>query len=207
MTKRTRPAYFRKCYCNQGRNLAFYLPGKYFLEYARKVLTRLVSIPYRSCMTVPQLDHVLQRMQKTLEEKSQRIYTLNDELIELQPKYDRFLEVARQLESDQDLVYKLRTVLASENASEDGKEKSGYKLWEMIEIYLRFVREAQIANIAHYLAWIGMTTSVQAIDSAVRTHPERFVIESRSREKFIRLKGEQYASASTRPTTTTKPRK
>ena len=201
MTKRTRPAYFRKCHCDQGRNLAFYLPGRYFLEYARKVLTALVSIQYRSCMTVPQLDHVLQRMQKTLEEKSQRVYTLNDELIELQPKYDRFLEVARQLETDQDLVYKLRAVLASPDASKDGKEKSGYKLWEMIEVYLRFVREAQIANIAHYLAWIGMTTSVQAIDSAVCTHSERFVIERRGREKFIRLRGEQRAPTSTRSTT------
>jgi len=47
-----------------------------------------------------------------------------------------------------------------------------------------------------------MTTSVQAIDSAVRTHPERFVIERRSRENFIRLEGEQYAPASTRPTAT-----
>jgi hypothetical protein len=140
-------------------------------------------------MTVPQLGHVLQRMQKTLEEKRRHVDGLNDELVELQPKYDRFLKVERELEEDQDLVYKLMAVLVSPDASDDGKEKAGFKLWQMIEVYLRYVREAQVVNIAHFLEWIGMTTTPQAIDSAVNTHPERFRVEKRGREKFIALVG------------------
>ena len=197
--KSNRPRYFRKCLCGHGKNLAFYLSGAYFLSLTRTLLTDLASIQYASCVAIPQLDHVLQRMTKALEDKSRRVYALNDELIELQPKYDRFLEVARQLERDQDLVYKLRAALAPSNkAGEDDREKGGYKLWEMIEVYLRYVREAQIGNIAHFLEWIGLTNNRQAIDSAVVTHPERFRIEKRGREKYISLREEVDAPATKR---------
>jgi hypothetical protein len=196
---RTSPSYFRKCYCGQGRNLAFYLPAQYFLTKATNRLTRLASIQYRCCVAVPQLDHVLQRMQKALEEKSKRVYALNDELIELAPKYDRFLEVNRQMERDQDLIDKLRAVLASPHKMDlDEREKGGYKLWELIEVYLRYVREAQVGNIAHFLEWIGLTSNRQAIESAINTHPETFDIEKRGRDKYISLREENDAPATTR---------
>jgi hypothetical protein len=193
---RTSPSYFRKCHCGQGQNLAFYLPAKYFLGVATSLLTRLASIQYRCCVAVPQLDHVLQRMQKALEEKSKRVYTLNDELIELAPKYERFLEVNRQMERDQDLIDKLSAVLASPNKMDlDEREKGGYKLWELIEVYLRYVREAQVGNIAHFLEWIGLTSNRQAIESAINTHGETFKIDKRGREKYISLQEENDAAS------------
>jgi hypothetical protein len=197
---RTSPSYFRKCHCAHGRNLAFYLPAKYFLDKATKLLTVIASIQYRCCVAVSQLDHVLQRMQKALEEKSKRVYALNDELIELAPKYERFLEVNRQMERDQDLIDKLRAVLASPHKMDlDERGKGGYKLWELIEVYLRYVREAQVGNIAHFLEWIGLTSNRQAIESAINTHKETFEIEKRGREKFISLREENNA-----PSTKTK---
>ena len=143
-------------------------------------------------MAVPQLDHVLQRMKGALKDKERTITTLNTELIELQPKYDRFLDVAKQLNNDQDLVYKLRAILARSNTVKDDdiRENGGVKLWEVIEVYLRYAREAQIANIEYFLNWAGLKANRQAIESAVKTHPEVFRQEKHGREKFISLKGE-----------------
>ena len=191
---RTSPSYFRKCLCANGQNLAFYRPAKYFLDKATRLLTHLASIQYRCCVAVPQLDHVLRRMEKTLEDKTKGVYALNEELIELAPKYERFLEVNRQMERDQELIDKLRVVLASPHKMDlDEREKGGYKLWELIEVYLRYVREAQVGNIAHFLEWIGLTSKRQAIESAINTHPEMFRIEKRGREKYVSLKGETSA--------------
>ena len=195
----TSPSYFRKCLCGEGRNLAFYLPGKFFLGIATKFLTSLASIHYRSCiMAAPQVHHVIQRMQKALDEESSRLDTLNDELVTLQPSYDRFLEVARQMERKQDLANKLRVALAKKRDI-GSQEKESYPLWEMIAVYLRFVNRARVSEIADYLDWIEFTNNRQAIESAINTHREHvFHVDKNGREKFISLEGESDAATTKR---------
>ncbi len=61
-------------------------------------------------------------------------------------------------------------------------------LWEHIAQYLRFVPEAQMHDILEFLGVLGIDTKRQAIESAIRTHPDTFRTKKRGRDKFISLK-------------------
>lgn len=62
-------------------------------------------------------------------------------------------------------------------------------LWEHVRSYLRFVPESQVGEIVEFLEWVGIETSRQAVESAVKTHRKVFQVKPRGRERFVSLKG------------------
>jgi hypothetical protein len=58
-------------------------------------------------------------------------------------------------------------------------------LWEHVEQYLRIVPEAQVNEILGVLERLGIVASRQAIESAVRTHPDVFGTRKRKSEKYF----------------------
>jgi hypothetical protein len=62
-------------------------------------------------------------------------------------------------------------------------------LWEHVRSYLRFVSESQVGEIVEFLEWVGIETSRQAVESAIKTHGKVFQVKKRGRERFVSLKG------------------
>ncbi|MGA8152207.1 MAG: hypothetical protein WB952_14740 [Terriglobales bacterium] len=62
-------------------------------------------------------------------------------------------------------------------------------LWEHVQNYLRFVPESQVNEIVEFLGWVGIETSRQAVESAIKTHGKVFQVKKRGRERFVSLRG------------------
>jgi hypothetical protein len=68
--------------------------------------------------------------------------------------------------------------------------KASPKLWEALETYLACVGEATISDFRGFLIYVdsNLRPSLQAVDSAVKTHSDLFDEVHNGREKLIRLK-------------------
>lgn len=63
-------------------------------------------------------------------------------------------------------------------------------LWEHIAHYLRVVPEAQAAEILTFFRCMGIKTTRQAIEGAIRLHPKVFGVRKRGRERYFYRKDE-----------------
>src|SRR5207237_10419454 len=60
-------------------------------------------------------------------------------------------------------------------------------LWEVLEVYLMFADEAQVADILAFLELLGYRATRQAIESTVKTHKDKFLIRKDGWDRFISL--------------------
>lgn len=67
--------------------------------------------------------------------------------------------------------------------------KSQLPLWEAMREYLSYVPEARIGEMEEFFQGIGFAEgNRQAIESALKRHPETFKTRKQKREKYIALK-------------------
>jgi hypothetical protein len=70
-----------------------------------------------------------------------------------------------------------------------GDVRKTVKVWEMLEEYLAAAGESTYAQFRSFLMYLNIEEPTsQAIDSAIRTHPEIFEERFEGREKLVRLR-------------------
>jgi len=149
---------------------------------ATKLLQLISDFGYDPSVTEP-IAQTLKAMQQRVEYETRQLEAVNAEMAELLEKHLRYEELAEIDLSKSRLLYRLTTIL------EKSKRLKELKLWEVLEVYLSFVKEAQVADILGFFEWIGYESSRQAVESVIRTHKSRFRVRKDGWDRFISLAG------------------
>ncbi|MFI5089210.1 MAG: hypothetical protein ACHP7P_04035 [Terriglobales bacterium] len=151
---------------------------------ATKLLQLLSDSEYDARVTEP-IAQTLKAMKQRVEYEARQLKAIESEMATLLEKHLRYEELAQMDISKSQLLSKLRTIL------EKTPHLKYLKLWEVLEVYLSFVKEAQVADILGFLGWIGYESSRQAIESTVKTHKHRFTVRKDGWDRFISLAGKE----------------
>ena len=158
---------------------------------------------------------VFDRAVATLVLDANRLKTLADEMRALSSGYNRYLALQREAESHEASSKRLVGLLGDKGLEvaqdENGiirseveaypdamKVRDGLPLWELVAQYLRFVPEAQVGDILSFFDWMAIEVSRQAVEAAINSHLTVFAVRKKDREKFISLKGAQFATSTKR---------
>ena len=156
---------------------------------ATKLLQLISSFEYDASVTEP-INRILKAMRQRVEYEQKQLAAIDVERAELEDKYQRYRELYESESSKSQLLMKLQAIVGR---TDNLKRIS---LWEILEVYLTFVPEAQVADILGFFEWIGYKTTRQAVESIVKTHKHRFAVRKDGWDRFISLarKGNDAAS-------------
>jgi hypothetical protein len=94
-------------------------------------------------------------------------------------------ESGRILEEEEDLARAINQTLTFSPT----QLRERLSLWEAMREYLQYVPEARIAEMEDFFSAVKMSNANrQAMESALKRHPETFKIRKDGREKYISLK-------------------
>ena len=163
-------------------NLLYGLVMPLLTDAQRAIKQRLVA----ACERVQEL----RTEQKTLASAYERYNLLQRELKQQEKRIDRLagligpnLFLAAELEDNSSLI--IDTVETHTTIDQLRNELS---LWEAMVEYLAYAEEARIQDVQTFLEGFKITASREAIESALKRHPETFKARKRGGTKFISLK-------------------
>jgi hypothetical protein len=157
---------------------------------ATKLLQSLSGFDYDASVTEP-ISRTLKAMKQRVEYETRQLQSIGEEMARLLEKHLRYEELAEIDQSKSRLLFKLSSIL------EKTPHLKNLKLWEVLEVYLSFVKEAQVADILGFLEWAGYESSRQAIESTVKTHKSRFRVRKDGWDRFIALAGKDTDASAT----------
>ena len=168
---------------------------------ASNLLHHLHIICYSGAVMEP--ESVRKMMATRLLHEGQRIRDIEEQMAELAPTYNQYVDLRDQLASHTASRERLRGILAEDEypnlphdvqkeAVKDWEEdhclRAELELWEIVQEYLRFVPEAKTRDLLDFFEHIDIKTSRQALEAAVKSRPDRFVIRKKKGENLVRLK-------------------
>ena len=173
---------------------------------AKNILDSVAALCFN--MNVARAIDVLTRIRGALTVDAARMKELSLQMEKHADGYNRYLALQRESleheKSAQGLMALLGpkafvSVMTDDKTDAIGEEvdispsprelRDKASLWEHVHNYLRFVPESQVNEIVEFLKWVGIETSRQAVESAIKTHGRVFQVKKRGRERFISLKG------------------
>jgi hypothetical protein len=164
-------------------------------EISNKAAIRLLHIidklEYDASVTEP-ISQILKAMKQRVEYEAKQLKTIENEMEELAGQYHRYGELRDTASSKARLLDKMEAVIGKTN------HLQYLKLWELLELYLSFVSEAQVADILGFFEWIGYKSNRQAIESTIKTHNSRFAVRKDGWDRFISLARKEPNAASTK---------
>ena len=150
---------------------------------------------------------VLLQMKKRLAHECQRIQSARQEMAKIADKYNRYIDLYAEQERRMQRVQRIGAMLEGDNKLVDAIEQDRSEviirtiepmtwpgsdelpLWETMKEYLLYAKEARIEEIVTFLLGLKIkTANRQAIESALKKHPETFGTRKRGHEKHIFLK-------------------
>jgi predicted S18 family serine protease len=155
-------------------------------------VTSLATYLYRSCI-VARLTDVTNAIKHRLEYEQSRLADVTAEMENLAAAYNRFRDLKEESEKQQESIKRLSLVfdmLKVKNPAPNAPMAAayGYSLWEIMETYLQFAEKTKVGEILEFLQWIKFTTTRQAVESAITTHPRVFRTTKDGWEKYVSLK-------------------
>lgn len=161
---------------------------------ARIVLQLLSVLLQNESVTMP-ISKVLNAMRRRVEYEEKQFDAIESEMESLEEAFCRYRDLEETISQKAGLIDRLQRIL---DEHERRSELQDLKLWEVLEVYLMFANEAQIADILAFLEFLGYHTTRQAIESTVKTHKSRFLIRKEGWDRFISLvKGKENNASST----------
>ena len=155
-------------------------------------------------------------MKQRLVHECERLQAIQKEKTDLAAAYNRFLDLTEEQARREVRMQRIVAVLGkteyyrmvqtepvnepdapngpltSQMIMEPDSLRENLALWEAMKEYLHYVPEARIVEIEEFLCYpfgVGMEgANRQAIESALKRHPETFKTRKKGREKFISLK-------------------
>ncbi|MGB8947838.1 MAG: hypothetical protein WCC05_02410 [Candidatus Sulfotelmatobacter sp.] len=157
---------------------------------AIKLLHILSEYEYDESVTEP-ISQILKAMKRRVEYEAQQLRALEDEAESLAAAHHRYEEVYDLGRSKAHLLDRLEAMIGKSD------HLKHVKLWEILELYLSFVPEAQVADILGFFEWIGYKSNRQAIESTIKTHKDTFAVRKEGWDRFISLARKEKDAAST----------
>lgn len=148
---------------------------------------------------------VIAEMERSLTHEEAELAALEKSLKPLTEGYRKYMDVRDRIQARMKTIEKLTALVGygltpdtqgAEGESPEAEEvvnrsfehRRNLELWEAIVQYLRFQNEAQVGDILEFFEAVGIKTSRQAVEAAIKAHPRVFRTQKRKREKFISLK-------------------
>jgi hypothetical protein len=132
----------------------------------------------------------LRTEQKTLASAYERYNILQRELKQQEKRIDRLagligpkLFLAAEIEDTSDVIIDM-----VETHTTIDQLRNELSLWEAMVEYLAYAEEARIQDIQTFLESFGFTASREAVESALKRHPETFKTKKRGGTKLVSLK-------------------
>jgi hypothetical protein len=160
-------------------------------------------------LSVPDLFDVVTSMKGRLKHECNRLTEIGKEMEPLASAYYRFIDLEKERAMREKRVQRLVAVLGKQtsdvlkqDSAPDYPISGGIAfavdypreelpLWEAMKEYLHYVREARIAEMESFFGsvfGVDFPANRQAIESALKRHPETFKVRKNKREKFISLR-------------------
>ncbi|MGB8771526.1 MAG: hypothetical protein WCC92_18075 [Candidatus Korobacteraceae bacterium] len=158
---------------------------------AIKLLHIFETFEYDDSVTEP-ISQILKAMKQRVEYEARQLKMMDAELEQLAEAYHRYEDLSEASQAKARLLDRLEAILGKT------KHLQYLKLWEVLELYLNFVPEAQVADILGFLEWVGYKSTRQAIESTVKTHNTRFAVRKEGWDRFISLARKETNAAATR---------
>ncbi len=157
---------------------------------------------------VPDLFDIAESMRQRLMHECKRLTIVRNDMKAVAEAYNHFVDLReeqlrrekrikriigvlgptehrRMMEEDMEPDYPLST--ASTTPAKELREQVA--LWEAMKEYLQYVPEARIAEMEGFFANADMpNANRQAMESALKRHPETFKVRKDKRDKYISLK-------------------
>lgn len=158
---------------------------------------------------MPLLTDALDALKQQLASECQRVQTIRSEKKKYADAYNRYVVLQKELQERAMKIDELAGMLGPEGVLEAEKEDSSdaigetievhtaisqlrleLPLWKAIRWYVSYVGEARINDVLLFLHALGIKDANRnSVESALRKHPESFVMRKAKREKYISLKG------------------
>jgi hypothetical protein len=156
-------------------------------SFVDKVISRL----YR--LVVPQGFDIAEQMKQRLMHEGKRIQVIRDEMKKLAESYNRYVDLQNEWNRREKRIRRIAAVLVEDSGQLMIPAKhlrEELPLWEAMKEYLQYVPEARIAELEAFFEGVMTMDNAnrQAIESALKRHPEAFKTRKNKREKFISLR-------------------
>jgi hypothetical protein len=158
-------------------------------------------------LVMPLLTDAQRAIKQRLVAACERVRELRTEQKALASAYERYNLLQRELKQQEKKIDRLAGLigpnlfLAAESEDNSGliidtvethttidQLRNELSLWEAMVEYLAYAEEARIQDVQTFLEGFKITASREAIESALKRHPETFKARKRSGTKFISLK-------------------
>jgi hypothetical protein len=128
---------------------------------------------------------------------------IHDEMKKLSDTYFRYCDLRRERERVRTLIVRIHGVLGKYSppvSPEFGKEIShqplmsdetrrDLKIWEILELFLSAKEgKSSVRDFQGFLSFMEIDATPQAVESAIKVHPELFETTLEGREKFLKLR-------------------
>ncbi len=174
-------------------------------QKSTNLVDRILSLLYR--LTMPLLTDAQRAMKQRLLAACERVREIRAEQEKLASVYERYNILQRELKQQEKRIDRLAGLigpnlfLAAEledkskvigdtvetHTSLDRLRKE-LSLWEAMVEYLLYAEEARIQDVQSFLESFGIAASREAIESALKRHPETFKAKKLGGTKLISLK-------------------
>ena len=159
------------------------------------------------CLVMPFLTDAQRAIKQRLQTACERVQELRAEREKLAAAYERYTLLQKELTQQEKRIHRLAgligpTVILAEEL--EGKStvigdtieahasvyqlREELSLWEAMVEYLAYAEEARIQDVQAFLESFKITASREAIESALKRHPETFQSKKRGGTKLISLK-------------------
>ena len=168
-------------------------------------IDKILSLLYR--LSMPLLTDAQRAIKQRLLAACERVREIRTEQEKLASAYERYNILQRELKQQEKRIDRLAGLigpnlfLAAEledksNVIRDTvKTHTGIEqlrnelsLWEAMTEYLSYAEESRIQDIQTFLESFGLTASREAVESALKRHPETFKTKKRGGTKLVSLK-------------------
>jgi len=148
-------------------------------------------------------NHAACSLYRRFNHECKRLAANQAKLLELSEAYYRYRELLHEQEVIRAQIVKIFGVLGvhSPDVSEQFAKvispkpltslevRKDLKLWEILELFLSALDDkARVGEFRSFLVLLGIPATAQAVESAIKTHPELFQEQSDGRDRFLVLK-------------------
>ncbi len=153
---------------------------------------------------MPSPADVERMMHQRLEHECASMQSIRKELAELAAAYNRYVDLKTEVDSRGKRIKRLMAILGPDSIEGLGTEevqselslqgepvslREELSLWRAIEEYLIIAGETKVGDVQAFFGAMNYeVVSRQAIESALRSHANKFRVVKRGREKYISLK-------------------
>ncbi len=167
---------------------------------------KILSLLYR--LSMPLLTDAQRAIKHRLAAACERVQEIRKEQDKLVSAHERYLVLQKELRQQERRIDRLAGLIGPdlfletelgdksdvigetvESHTSIRQLRDELALWEALQEYLLYAEEARIQDIQLFLDSFGIRASREAIESALKRHPETFKSRKRGGTKLVSLKG------------------